>query len=192
MTVSKLPPDWRPNPALAQAVQSALQAMAVHWPRALAIVGSGSEASAGYVADYARAVFGQDLAAIAEAGRRWIAENASPPRPVEFGDLTRRIAFELRPSTPSASSPVPPLEGARFHSLAEHRSRRARSFVRDWGEVAHVWAVCYEDAETDEAREDVRFGRVSLSIFDVAIEAVLAGRRARGGGAVAVSERLDR
>lgn len=184
MTYTKLPPGWQPNPALAQAVLKALRAMSVHWPRALAIVNADSQAASDFVTDYARATFGIDREAIEEAGRRWIAENTSPPRPIEFAQLAREVARELRPpqygATPGA---VPPIEASLFQSAIEQRSRRAFAFVGGWPAVSEVWAVCLEDATSDEERADVRFGRVPLATFDLAIEAVLAGRRSipRGG-----------
>ena len=153
--------------------------MANHWPRALSIVTADSEAAREFVTDYARGVFGADLVAIEEAGRRWIAENASPPRPAEFGFLARAITRELRPPQYAAPAKAPAIAGL-FVSAIEQRSRRAFEYVKTWPAVSDVWAIAFEDAADDDERANVRSGGIPLDQFDQAIELYLAGRRARG------------
>ena len=181
--------EWTPSPLLATATSKALTAFARHWPRAMALALDASEAGRAYVADYARALMGCDLAAIPEAAQRWLSENDKPPRPAEFAFLARAVAREMRP--PQYGGAV--VHGESFaHAQAlplskqdmahiDHRSRRAREFLGNWREVGEVWALLWHTADTPEKREQVRKGDVPLDVFDDATDLVLGGVRVKAG-----------
>lgn len=180
-------PTWSPSPQLANATSAALASFARHWPRAMALAVDPTEDGRAYVADYARALLGCDLAAIPEAAQRWLSTNQKPPRPNEFAALARLVARELRPvqygdspAGPPSDAPDLPLSTQDMAHI-DHRSRRAYAQLGTWRDVSEVWAMLWHSCDTAERREHVRRGSVPLDVFDDAVEMARNGFRAPSG-----------
>jgi hypothetical protein len=201
MSDHRMRADWRPSPALEAAVRKALQVLARHWPRAMAMAMDASEAGSAYVADFARAMHDDvELPAIPHAAQLWVRDHKTPPKPAELGRLARELSAPRHSGLPAgaACDPPPPPPGAETAQRKEALSQRALAELRrtasgttaaGFGGVAMVWALLMETAPDPAARDRVRAGDVPEAEFMAAVAAVARGRRPRTAGST-VAEAL--
>lgn len=171
---------------LAAATSSALESFARHWPKAMGLAVMPNDAGRQFIAEYAHALLGCDLAAIPHAALRWVSENERPPKPRDFAMLARQVSKEMRPPQygdavrKQHDAPALPLTPEQMQRI-EQRARRIHSFVKTWRGVGETWALLLHTAPTPDAKHAVRVGDVPLDVVDEAIKAYLRGSRAPQG-----------
>jgi len=132
---------------------------------------------------YARALGGVTLHVIPRAVDQWCAREKFGPTPAELGQLARAIdraerpAVVARPQGPESPFPRPPQADD-----IERLSLKARHVLRSWTLVSEAWAVAWEVAPGDDARDGVRLGQVPPDVWDDIISQVANGRVARTPG----------
>jgi len=190
--------DWKPSPALARAVQSALLTFKRHHPRIFALVGDDSEAGQAFLADYARAFLGRSvsLEIIPDAAQRWVAAKDEAPRPASFVMWCRQIDQEVNPQVTSYTPAAAPIATSKNPVEIDKRSKYMRQeFDRLKLErmpdtklsessvvlMSKCWALLLELAGSDQERDLICYGVPPREDVDVAIELMRTGRRPRGG-----------
>lgn len=163
---------WTPSGDLAIAILHALQDLARHWPKAMALAFESTEAGRAYHGDYAFACRDADHRAITMAARQWIAREPMPPKPAALGQLANEITKAHFPRELPPPEPLPPIEHvhdeARLVSLHERATRELQSAVR----VMQVWEWLRVHASSSEDRDAIRHGVVTDERFDEAVAAI--------------------
>jgi len=187
---------WKPSPALAQATMEALQHLAIHHPKAMALARDTSEAAATWLRDYAFALQGVSITAIPVAALRWVATQRYAPSASEFAALAQTVAREQRAThrgctvEPFPGHAPPPIQTTRRTDLIEAVSRVAAAELRDYAKqtktslyvlVVEMWALLYHTAQDNAQRCDVYDGTIPADVVDDAIAAIKRGRRSPEG-----------
>lgn len=166
----------------------AMAVMAEVWPRIFCTAEAIRKAPM-----YERPISKADPEVYVQAAEEWVDRNKWHPTPSEFSAYVWRLHKQLHPDD-TATVGAHYAESNLDVDLAEERNRiagiqqrlnqRALYILRYCStgkidELSAVWALLWEMAESDEARDEVRTGMVSKKAINDAITAHRNGRKAR-------------
>ncbi len=178
---------------LFKATSKALEKLSGHFPPAVfPKLQLDDERRDEYIRDWAGPLIGVSLDAIIDAARRWIGDpdkvvtkageqRLQVPTAASFAMYARNVDFEyyrpklvLEPQRPS---------NADTSGMRDEMQRRAEASLGNRELAQEVWGFLWKSATTDERRQQVREGRVSMDDFDDAIRIVRESSRTQRRGA---------